>query len=56
LFLALGAVRTKRAGSAISFILKDIRTDFHRPNPDKEALHYRVKDARKFLELAGITL
>jgi hypothetical protein len=56
LFLSLGAVRTERAGSAVSFTLNDIRADFHRPHPDKEALRYRVKDARKFLEQAGVTL
>ena len=54
LFLSLGAVRTERAGSAVSFVLNDIRADFHRPHPDKEALRYRVKDVRKFLEQAGI--
>ncbi|MDA3912248.1 MAG: type II toxin-antitoxin system HicA family toxin [Bacteroidales bacterium] len=56
LFLALGAIRTERAGSAVSFILNNIRVDFHRPHPDKASLRYRVKDARKFLEQAGITL
>jgi len=56
LFLALGAIRTERAGSAFSFILNNIRADFHRPHPDKASLRYRVKDARKFLEQAGITL
>lgn len=56
LFLSLGATRTERAGSAVSFVLNGIRADFHRPHPDKEALRYRVKDARKFLEQAGITL
>ena len=55
LFLALGAVRTERAGSAVSFVLNNVRADFHSPHPDKEALRYRVKDARRFLELAGIT-
>ena len=55
LFLALGAVRTEKAGSAVSFVLNNIRVDFHRPHPDKEALRYRIKDARKFLEQAGIT-
>jgi len=55
LFLALGAIRTERAGSAVSFVLNNIRVDFHRPHPDKEALRYRMKDARKFLEQAGIT-
>ena len=56
LFLSLGAIRTERAGSAVSFVLNDIRVDFHRPHPDKEAVRYRFKDARKFLEQAGITL
>ena len=56
LFLSLGAARTERAGSAVSFVLNDVRVDFHRPHPDKEALRYRVKDARRFLEQAGITL
>ncbi|MBF0220205.1 MAG: type II toxin-antitoxin system HicA family toxin [Gammaproteobacteria bacterium] len=56
LFLALGAVRTERAGSAVSFVLNDVRVDFHRPHPEKEALRYRVKDARDFLIQAGITL
>ncbi len=55
LFMALGAERTERAGSAVSFVLNDIRADFHRPHPDKAALKYRVKDARKFLEQAGVT-
>ena len=56
LFIALGAVRTERHGSAVSFVLNDVRADFHRPHPDKAALRYRVKDARSFLTEAGITL
>jgi len=55
LFLALGAIRAERPGSAVSFVLHNVRADFHRPHPDKAALRYRVKDARKFLELAGVT-
>ncbi len=55
LFLSLGAVRTEKTGSAVSFVLNDIRADFHRPHPDKAALRYRVKDARNFLRQAGIT-
>jgi len=55
LLLALGAVRTERSGSAVSFVLNDVRIDFHRPHPNKEALRYRIKDARRFLEQAGIT-
>ena len=56
LFIALGAVRTEERGSAVSFVLNDVRADFHRPHPDKAALRYRVKDARNFLTEAGITL
>ena len=56
LFIALGAVRTEGRGSAVSFVLNDVRVDFHRPHPDKAALRYRVKDARNFLTEAGITL
>jgi HicA toxin of bacterial toxin-antitoxin, len=55
LLLALGAVRTERSGSAVSFVLNDVRVDFHRPHPNKEALRYRKKDARRFLDKAGIT-
>ena len=55
LFLALGAVRTEREGSAVSFVLNDVRADFHRPHPDRAALRYRVKDARSFLKKARIT-
>ncbi len=55
LFLALGAMRTERSGSAVSFVLHEVRADFHRPHPDKAALRYRVKDARQFLEMAGVT-
>ena len=50
----MGAIRTEMAGSAVSFVLNNIRVDFHRSHPDKEALRYRMKDARKFLEQVGI--
>ena len=55
LLVALGAERTERRGSAVSFVLNGMRADFHRPHPDRAALRYRVKDARKFLEEAGVT-
>ena len=46
-------MRTERAGSAVSFVLNDVRVDFHRPHPDKKALRYHVKNARNFLKQAG---
>lgn len=54
LFLALGAQKDEGQGSAVTFVLNDKRVDFHRPHPNKEALRYRVKAAREFLEKAGI--
>jgi hypothetical protein len=54
LFLALGAVKDEGQGSAVTFVLNDKRADFHRPHPNKEALRYRVKATREFLEKAGI--
>ena len=54
LFLALGAVKDEGNGSAVTFILNDKRADFHRPHPNKDALRYRVKAAREFLEKADI--
>ena len=55
LFLALGAEKNEGKGSAVPFFLNDKRADFHRPHPNKDALRYRVKAAREFLEKAGIT-
>ncbi len=54
LFLALGAEKDEGTGSAVSFFLNGKRADFHRPHPNKEALRYRVKAAREFLENAGV--
>jgi len=55
LFIALGATKYEGSGSAVTFILSEIRIDFHRPHPNKEALRYRVKAAREFFEKLGIT-
>ena len=54
LFLALGAEKDEGTGSAITFILNGKRADFHHPHPNKEALRYRIKAAREFLEKAGV--
>ena len=55
LLVALGAVVIEGSGSRVTFILNDKRADFHRPHPGNEALRYRVKAVREFLELAGVT-
>jgi HicA toxin of bacterial toxin-antitoxin, len=54
LLLAVGCVRTEGAGSSVAFMHSDISVRFHRPHPQREALRYRVLDARKFLEAIGV--
>ncbi|MEE8057435.1 MAG: type II toxin-antitoxin system HicA family toxin [Pseudomonadales bacterium] len=43
------------AGSSVTFERDGLRATFHRPHPQQEALRYRVKDARRFLEQLGVT-
>jgi hypothetical protein len=54
LLVALGARAIEGDGSRVSFLLNEAQVDIHRPHPGKEALRYRVKDVRKFLEKAGV--
>ena len=55
LLLGLGCEVIEGSGSRVTFILNGQRADFHRPHPCKEALRYRVKDVRTFLQRAGVT-
>ena len=55
LLLALGGKKDEGRGSGVTFFLNGKRADFHRPHPNREALRYRVKAVREFLEKAGIT-
>jgi len=50
LFVALGCEQIEGRGSRIAFKLKQMRADFHRPHPGKEAKPYQVRAAREFLE------
>ncbi|NUQ37311.1 MAG: type II toxin-antitoxin system HicA family toxin [Caldilineales bacterium] len=54
LFLALGATVVEGRGARVRFLLNDVVATFHRPHPMKEAKPYQVRDARRFLEQAGI--
>lgn len=54
LFIALGAKVIEGRGSRVRFELNGIVATFHRPHPQKEAKPYQVRDARRFLEQAGI--
>ena len=54
LFVALGAKIIEGKGSRVRFELNDVVATFHRPHPQKEAKPYQVRDARNFLQQAGI--
>ena len=53
LLIGLGCQRTEGSGSSVTFERGGIRAYFHRPHPGKEALRYRVRDARMFLAAIG---
>ncbi|CAN2040006.1 Type II toxin-antitoxin system HicA family toxin [Candidatus Magnetomoraceae bacterium gMMP-15] len=55
LFVSLGAKIIEGRGSRVRFELNGVIATFHRPHPKKEAKPYQVRDARKFLEKAGVT-
>ena len=55
LLIALECQIIEGSGSRVTFILNGHRVDLHRPHPGKEALRYRVKDVRTFLQKAGVT-
>jgi hypothetical protein len=55
LLLAVGCRCIEGAGSSVTFERDGMRAYFHRPHPGKDALRYRVKDARAFLTLLGET-
>lgn len=54
LFVTLGAQVVEGRGSRVRFELNGVVATFHRPHPEKEAKPYQVRDARQFLEKAGI--
>jgi len=54
LFVSLGAQAIEGAGSRVRFVLNGVIAAFHRPHPAKEAKPYQVRDAKTFLENAGV--
>ena len=54
LLLAVGGSREEGSGSSVTFVNGGLKVRFHRPHPGKEALRYRVRDARGFLLLIGV--
>jgi HicA toxin of bacterial toxin-antitoxin, len=55
LLLAAGCKIIEGSGSRIRIESAGHVAFFHRPHPQKEALRYQVKDARKLLEKLEIT-
>lgn len=55
LFTAAGARTIEGNGSRVRFELNGVVATFHRPHPSKEAKPYQVRDARSFLEQAGVS-
>ena len=54
LLVAAGCSVIEGSGSSVTFEKNGMKVFFHRPHPQKEALRYRVKDAREFLNHIGI--
>ena len=54
LLLAVGCKVVAGSGSSVTFESGGLRVHFHRPHPGKEALRYRVRDARNFLLSIGL--
>ena len=55
LFVAAGCRVIEGSGSSVTFEKDGKRAYFHRPHPERAALRYRVRDARDFLRLIGVT-
>lgn len=54
LLVALGCRVIEGPGSAVTFEHHGRKASFHRPHPAKEALRYRVKAVREFIEKIGV--
>ena len=53
--VAAGCRVIEGSGSSVTFEKDGMRAYFHRPHPERAALRYRVRDARDFLRLIGVT-
>ena len=54
LLVAAGCEVVEGSGSSVTFEKDGLRVHFHRPHPAKDALRYRVRDARAFLTSIGV--
>ena len=54
LLIGLGCRVVEGSGSSVTFEKDGEKVFFHRPHPGKEALRYRVSQARDFLNNIGV--
>jgi len=54
LLIGLGCRVIEGSGSSVTFEKDGEKVFFHRPHPGKEALRYRVSQARDFLNNIGV--
>ena len=54
LLIAIDCRVVEGRGSSVTFEKDGLKVFFHRPHQEKEALRYRIKDARNFLQQLGI--
>ena len=52
--VSMGCRVIEGPGSAVTFEHSGHRANFHRPHPGKDALRYRIKAVREFLEKIGV--
>ncbi|MFB1487514.1 MULTISPECIES: type II toxin-antitoxin system HicA family toxin [unclassified Thiocapsa] len=55
LLVAVGCLVIEGSGSGVTFEKVGRKANFHRPDPRKEALKYRVKQVREYLTQLGMT-
>ena len=55
LLAAIGCRTIKGSGSSVTFENDGHKANFHRPHPRKDALKYRVKQVREYLQQLEIT-
>lgn len=55
LLVAIGCRTIEGRGSSVTFEKDGRKANFHRPHPGKEALKYRVKQVREYLQQLEIT-
>ena len=53
LLVAVGCKVIEGSGSSVTFEKNGMKVFFHRPHTQKEALRYRIKDVREFLNRTG---